>query len=105
MIEIHLYGKLRRFSGDGVHPGEGIVKVEGRPEETICSLLERLGIPVSEINHVFLNSKLQATRVSHAELYDLPMANREMDQWELEIAVGDHDRLGLFGRDIPMLSM
>lgn len=111
MVEIHLYGKLRGYARDQFPGGEYtpardiVLSLENGTDETVASLLGRAGIPVQEINHIFYNSKLLATRSPTAMLFDLPQAMEQVTGWDLAVKVEDGDRLGLFGTDIPFLSM
>jgi len=105
MIEIHLYGKLRRY-GQKLKPGQNcVLTLEARPGETVSSLLARTGIPVDEVNHIFLDSRLVASRARAAVLYGYLQCRANVHDWDLKVPVGDEARLGLFGQDMAMLSM
>jgi hypothetical protein len=105
VLEIHLYGNLRRYAG-GYRPGQGIVlRLEPRPDETLASLLEQAGIPTGEIAHIFMNARLLSTRTTMAPLYGYPQQRDSVFDWDLGVPVGDGDRIGLFGTDMPMLGM
>ncbi len=61
MIEIHLYGKLRRFAADQSPDGISKVHAEVHAGDTIQSVLERLGVPIAEVGrNVFLNWQYSA---------------------------------------------
>jgi hypothetical protein len=105
MLEIHLYGKLRKYA-QGASPGGGAtLTLEPDPGETTESLLARLGIPALEINHIFYNANLLASRSRTALLYGLPQSGAGVSDWDLSVPVDHGDRIGLFGLDIPVLSM
>ena len=105
MVEIHLYGKLRRYVEE-YRPGEGtVVMLEPDPVDTVGSVLERTGVPVGDINHIFLNAKLLVSRTRMASLYGYQQASSDLSNWDLNIAVGDGDRIGLFGKDMAILGM
>lgn len=105
MVEIHLYGKLRRY-GYRTRPGQNcVLALEARPGETVSSLLARAGIPVDEVSHIFLNSRLLASRARAAALYGYLQSRADVHDWSLEFPVGDGARLGLFGPDMALLSM
>jgi hypothetical protein len=105
VLEIHLYGKLRRYAGD-YRPGQSIVlHLEPRSEETLTLLLERAGIPAGEIAHVFINARLLSTRTAMAPLYGYPQQRESVFDWDLGVPVGNGDRIALFGTDMPMLGM
>ena len=82
MIEIHLYGKLRRFA-DEQHPAsDSVVHVSVREGDTIQKVLERLGIPMEEVgSNIFLNWQYSA----------------------LTRKVKDGDRLAVFPDDMQLL--
>ena len=105
MIEVHLYGKLRDHSDDYARNGAAVIHLASNEGETLSVLLERMGISQIEINHIFYNSKLLVTRTKHAILYDFPMTGASLDDWDLDVVLNPGDRLGLFGMDIPILSM
>jgi hypothetical protein len=105
MIEIHLYGKLRRY-GPPVRAGRScILSLQAGHGETVSSLLAKAGIPKDEVNHIFMNSKLLASRARAAVLYGYLQTRPDVHDWELEVSVGNEARLGLFGHDMAMLSM
>ena len=82
MIEIHLYGKLRRFSDQKSPLHESIVFLDVRDGDSIRSVVERIGIPFGELgSNIFLNGEYSG----------------------LERPVKDRDRLGLFPNDMQLL--
>ena len=82
MIEIHLYGKLRRFSEQKSPLRESIVYVDARDGDSIRSIVKRLGIPMDELGrNIFLNGEYSG----------------------LERPVKDEDRLGIFPDDMTLL--
>jgi hypothetical protein len=50
LVEIHIYGKLRRYAGDPQRGSDQVVRLEPRPVETLASLLAAVAIPVEEIH-------------------------------------------------------
>jgi hypothetical protein len=105
MVEIHLYGKLRRYAGD-YRPGQATtIHLDPGSEDTIASLLTSVGIPIDEIHHIFYNAKLLATRNRMGAYYGYPQSGSDLSKWDLSVAVGDGDRLGLFGSDMAILGM
>ena len=100
-VDIHLYGKLRRF---GRAAGEGhILQVEPRAGETLDTMLERLKIPTTEIYSIFLNSKLLAARSGMARWLGYQQVRADPFDWNLNIPIQAGDRIGLFGRDMAAL--
>jgi hypothetical protein len=105
MAEIHVYGKLRRYVNNGQKDRHSVITLAPRGDETLESLLTHLEIPTDEINHVFLNSELLATRTSMASYMGFQQSRRNISDWDLDIPVGAGDRIGLFGKDMAMLGM
>ncbi len=101
MLEIHLYGSLRRYAPDPRPDRESIVRFEPQPEDTVGTMLERLGISVEQVYHVFLNGTLLSTKNSMAPWlkYQQPGARGR----GLDTPVQEGDRLGLFARDMGLL--
>jgi hypothetical protein len=56
MIEVHLYGKLRRFAPSQDATGDSVVRVPVKKNDTILDILLRLGVPLKEVgSNIFLN--------------------------------------------------
>ena len=49
----------------------------------MSSLLARVGIPLGEINHVFFNANLLATRTKMAAFMGLAQARANLSVWDL----------------------
>jgi molybdopterin converting factor small subunit len=82
MIEIHLFGKLRRFSEQESPLRESIVLLEARAGDSIRSIVERIGIPMDELGrNIFLNGEYSG----------------------LGRPVKDGDRLGIFPDNMQLL--
>jgi hypothetical protein len=82
MIEIHLYGRLRRFSEDRSPTSASIARVKWEPGDTVRCVVDRLGIPPAELgSNLFLNGAYAT----------------------LNSPVQDADRLGLFPDDMQLL--
>lgn len=82
MIEVHLYGKLRRFADNQNPSSDSIVYVPFASGITIRGVAESIGIPLQEIgSNIFLNG-----------VYSI-----------LDNKVKDGDRLGLFPDDMQLL--
>ena len=82
MIEVHLYGKLRRFAEDPDPTSDTIVRVPVTEGDTIGRALARIGIPPKEIgSNVFLNGEYSG----------------------LNRPVNPGDRLGVFPDDMQLL--
>lgn len=105
MIEIHLYGNLRRRAPDPRPDQESVVQLTPIPGETVGTLLKRLSIPPAEIGHIFVNGALLSTRNSMAPWLGYQQArggvpNQDMG---LNTPVRSGDRVGLFPRNMAML--
>lgn len=105
MIEVRLYGRLRRLAPDPRGDREAVIRLEVRPGETVGSVLERLGVPTDEIAHVFLNGRLLTTCNSMAPWLRYQRVREDVPTCEpaLDTPVREGDRIGLFGRDMAML--
>jgi molybdopterin converting factor small subunit len=82
MIEIHLYGRLRRFADKQDPTSDSVVHLPVKGGETIEDIVRRIGIPHEELGrNIFLNGQLSA----------------------LSREVKDGDRLGLFPSNMSLL--
>jgi len=82
MIEIHLYGKLRRFAKSKDRAGDSVVRVPVKENDTILDVLLRLGVPLHEVgSNIFLNWQYSG----------------------LSRRVQDRDRLAVFPDDMQLL--
>ncbi|NNL76947.1 MAG: hypothetical protein HKO68_11475 [Desulfobacterales bacterium] len=103
MVEIRLYGKLRRYAPD-IQANQGnVIRVSTAPDETLQMLLDRLLIPVNEIYSIFLNSKLLAARTGMATWIGYRQIRADPFDWNLNVTLTSKDRIGLFGRDMAAL--
>ncbi len=105
MVKVYLYGRLRQFGPEPRGDRECFLTLEVEPGYTVGVVLERLGIPLEEIAHIFLNGRLLATRNSMAPWLQYQRAKEEALTFELNLdhPVKEGDRIGLFGRDMAML--
>jgi len=82
MIDVHLYGKLRRFADNSDPETQSVAPVQWQPEDTVAQIAERLCIPMAELgSNIFVNGRYAS----------------------LESPVQDNDRLGLFPDDMQLL--
>jgi hypothetical protein len=105
MVEVHLYGNLRRYAPQCGPQAPCALQVALEGSETVGELLARLGIPADEVCHAFLNGKLFWTRNSMAPYlgYQQVEDGRVRREPALDRPLKLHDRLGLFGRDMALL--
>jgi hypothetical protein len=80
-MEIHLYGKLRRFARNRVVSQNSVVELPVEDGDTIESVLSRIGIDLKETSNLFLNGEASS----------------------LSRRVRDSDRLGVFPDDMALL--
>ncbi len=103
MIEVHLYGRLRRYAPEATPEQGTVLHVEPGPTETLSAILARLGIPHEALYHVFVNGSLLATHNSMAPWLVYPQAQDDLYNWEMDVPLKAGDRLGLFGEDMASL--
>jgi len=100
-MEVRFYGKLRRYAPEPSLSRESLLRLEPQPDETVGTLLARLGISLEEVSHIFLNGALLLTCNSMAPWLRYPRPVERDKGWNTPLHSGD--RLGLFGRDMAML--
>jgi len=105
MVEIHLYGTLRRYAATPRPDRESVIRVEPGPDETVGTTLVRLGIEPAEVCHVFLNGALLSTGNSMGTWlgYQATRATVPEQVAALGTPVRPGDRIGLFARDMALL--
>ncbi len=82
MIEVHLYGKLRRFTDNQDPAHDSIIYTPVEEMDTIGDIIRHIGIPLETLgSNIFLNGEYSAL-------------GRE---------VKDGDRLGVFPNDMQLL--
>ena len=103
MIEVRVFGKLRRYISEPEADRGNVMKVTPQPQETLEKLLIRIGIPLDDIYTIFLNSRLLVTRSKMAYWIQYQQVHKNPLEWELDVVVKAGDRVGLFGRDMAAL--
>ena len=82
MIEVHLYGKLRRFTGNTDPSSDSVIHVPVDNGDSIEDIARKIGIPFQETGrNIFLNGEYSPLRRK----------------------ISDGDRLGIFPDDMPMI--
>ncbi len=82
MVEVHLYGKLRRFSDNQDPTRHSIAHIQAGEADTINDILRRIGIPRDEVgDNIFLNGRYSS----------------------FERKVKNGDRLGIFPDNMAMI--
>jgi len=103
MIEIRLYGKLRRQSANKELRETGILHLNPDSGETLNSLLGRIDISAEDAHSIFLNAKLLAARSNMARWLRYQGASSNPLDWNLDVPLNSGDRVGIFGRDMAAL--
>lgn len=114
MIEVRLFGELRRYAGDpvagyGAVPSGVAVGVPAGEASTVGQVLTFLGIGPAEVGNLFLNGRvlpwLTQARSDQAVYlgYPRPASAPLSPQASLDVAVEDRDRLGIFSRKMGLL--
>ena len=103
MIEIRLYGKLRRQSAIDEIRETGILQLNPDAGETLSSLLERIHVTPEDAHSIFLNAKLLAARSNMARWLRYQGATDNPLDWNLDVPLNPGDRLGIFGSDMAAL--
>ncbi len=103
MIEVHLYGNLRRLASASRPSDNSVVKLQLNTGDTVGAVLQRLGIGETDLTTIFLNRKMFTTRNSMANWLGYIAVRQDRLEWDLDWTLNDGDRLGLFGSDMPAL--
>ena len=91
VVDIHIYGKLRRFGPPT--DDDNVLRVEPDDGETLASLLERIEMPVDEIYSIFFNSRLLAARSGMARWIGYQQVRSDPFDWNLDVPVKAGDRM------------
>ena len=82
MVEVHLYGALRRVADVKSATSDSIVRARHEEGDTVSSIVRRIGLAVEELgSNLFVNGRYAT----------------------LDTPVSDGDRLGLFPDDMQLL--
>ena len=103
MVEIHLFGKLRRYAENTDAAKENVIRMSPGDDETVESILARAGISKEDIYSIFLNRKLLAARSGMASWIGHRQIRSDPFNWDLSVPVKSGDRIGLFGSDMAAL--
>ena len=86
MLEIRVFGKLRKFIKNIPTDSDKVIRLPHEPDETLDMLLARLEIPVDEIYSIFYNSKLLAARSGMASMVGYRQVRGNPYNWDLKVA-------------------
>jgi hypothetical protein len=82
MIDVHLYGKLRRFAAARDPRAPSMLQISAEPGDRLRDLIDRLGIPHEDLgSNLFVDGRYAT----------------------LDTPVGDAKRVGLFPDDMQLL--
>jgi hypothetical protein len=97
VIEIRLFGNLRRYAPDARPASDTILYLPARDTATVGQVLARIGIDPAEVSHVFLNGRLLPRSAYPITLGYPLVANRPLtaeSHWNMPVQAGD--RVGIF---------
>ncbi len=103
MVEIHLFGKLRKHAPKQYQEAGCVIRISLQSDETLALLLDRVGISIEDVYSIFVNHKLLAARSGMASWIGHQKVRKDPFNWDLDIPVNTGDRIGLFGRDMAAL--
>ena len=103
MVEIHLYGKLRKYAQNSDQENDYVIRISPQTDETIALLLARVGIAIEDVYSIFVNRKLLAARSGMARWLGHQQVRSDPFDWDLYVPVKSGDRIGIFGRDMAAL--
>lgn len=105
MIELHLYGDMRRYASGKTPNGASVSNLRFADVRTVGDVLRQVGIEPAEVGHIFLNGKLLYTRSRMAPWLGYPRAEDRVpvDGSHLDATLRSGDRLGLFPKRMSML--
>ena len=104
MIEMHLYGKLKKnHAFDKQAEKDGVVMISPQPSLTMAAALEQAGLCADDVYSIFLNNKLVAARSNMARWLGYQQIGKDPLSWDLDFEISGGDRIGLFGRDMAAL--
>jgi molybdopterin converting factor small subunit len=81
MIDVHLYGKLRKLVKNSKASEDTILRIEARQNETFQQFIHRLGLEMDDLGDCFVNGTLAKP----------------------DMKVKDGDRIGLFPFNMVLL--
>jgi hypothetical protein len=104
VIEIRLFGDLRRHVADSGRTAETVLHWPADRAPTVGRVLDEIGIDPAEVSHVFLNGRL-IPRSNYPILLGYQLAADEPLPAEayLAVPVQTGDRLGVFPRKMGVV--
>jgi hypothetical protein len=97
MIEVRLFGNLRRHATQGGTGPETVLYLPGEAHQTVRAVLAGVGIDPGEISHIFLNGRLLPRSVYPLTLGYPSVASDPLSvDGCLQTPVQEGDRVGIF---------
>jgi hypothetical protein len=105
MIEVHLYGDLRRYAYGRTTSDQSAIQLSVRDAKTVGGALHRLGIDPAQVGQIFLNRKLLDSRCPMAPWLGYQSAHEclPVGRTYLDARIHSGDRLGVFPTNMAML--
>ena len=105
MIQVYLYGDLRRYADPRRESRECLVQMPVPDNATVGQVLREIGIDPGEVAHIFLNNRLLKAGSSMAPWLGYQTAQERIPPsgGALDAAIHSGDRLGLFPLRMAML--
>jgi hypothetical protein len=104
VIEVRLFGNLRRYAADARPASDAILHLPAGEAGTVGQVLARIGIDPAEVSHVFLNGRL-LPRSAYPITLGYPLAaDRPLtpeSHWSTPVRAGD--RVGIFPRNMGVV--
>ena len=102
MIEVRLFGDLRRYAGEPSAPSGVVLEVDDA--DTVGQVLAHMAIPLEEVGNLFLNGRLLPRSVYPITLgYPLAASVPLSAAKLLDTALKPGDRLGVFPKKMALV--
>ena len=104
MIEVRLFGDLRRYAGHATAPSGTVLHLAADEGETVGQVLAKLGIKLEEVSNVFVNGRLLPRSTYPITLgYPLTAQTPLSPEGCLSTPVCSGDRLGIFPHNMGVV--
>ncbi len=101
MIEVRLFGELRRYTGTANASSGTVLHLPASEGDTVGRVLARLGITMEEVSNIFLNGCLLPRSTYPITLgYPLVAQVPLSPEGTMSTPVRSGDRVGIFPRDM-----
>ena len=94
MIEVHLYGQLRRMVPGSTASEDTIIHIESRENENFHHFIQRIGLDHDKIGDCFINGILAALsdRIRNGDRVGLFPFNMQLIDGGMELKYSPHKR-------------